>query len=87
MAKLKSAIKDDAEMAEFCNDLLASAHEAKTSIKARTISKRDLNAELLDAVNDLKAGKIGRVSVATRDGKVVESPVARARVATHMSQS
>jgi putative transcriptional regulator len=50
-------------------------------------AKRDLNAELLDAVNDLKAGKIGRVSVATRDGRVVESPVARARMAKHMSQS
>lgn len=87
MTKLKSAIKDDAEMAIFCNDLLASAREAKTSIKARTTFKRDLNAELLEAVNDLKAGKIGRVSVATRDGRVVESPVTRARIATHMSQS
>ncbi|CAN4268152.1 COG2944 Predicted transcriptional regulator [Methylophilaceae bacterium] len=49
-------------------------------------AKRDLNAELLESINDLKAGKVGRVSVVTRTGQVIESPVAKARIATHMTQ-
>ena len=50
---------------------------------------RDLNAELLEAIEaieDLEAGRVGRVSV-VRDGQVIESPVARARLATRLSQA
>jgi putative transcriptional regulator len=47
---------------------------------------RDLNAELLGAIEDLEAGRIGRVSV-LRDGQAMESPVARARMATRLSQA
>ncbi|WP_295880991.1 helix-turn-helix domain-containing protein [uncultured Thiohalocapsa sp.] len=47
---------------------------------------RDLNAELLDAIDDLKAGRIGRVTMVHGD-QVVESPVARARLATNLSQA
>jgi len=36
MTKLNSVVKEDAEMAKFCDDLLASAREAKAGIKART---------------------------------------------------
>lgn len=48
---------------------------------------RDLGAELLESVRELKSGQIGRVSVVTRDGRVVESPVARARVVSKLSQA
>lgn len=50
-------------------------------------AERDLGAELLDSVRELKAGKVGRVSVVTRDGRVVESPVAKARVVSKLSQT
>lgn len=50
-------------------------------------AKRDLNAELLEAIEDMKAGRVGRVSVVTHDGQVVVSPVAKARVATRLSQA
>jgi len=39
------------------------------------------------ALTDLHAGKIGRVSVVTADGRVVESPVARVRMSARLSQS
>lgn len=48
---------------------------------------RDLNAELLESIDQMQAGQIGRVSVVTRTGQVVESPVAKARIASRLSQS
>jgi putative transcriptional regulator len=48
---------------------------------------RDLNAELLESIDQMKAGQIGRVSVVTRTGQVIESPVAKARIASRLSQS
>lgn len=48
---------------------------------------RDLGAELLESVRELKAGQIGRVSVVTRDGRVINSPVAKARVVSNLSQA
>ncbi len=48
---------------------------------------RDLNAELLDAIRQVRAGQVGRVSVVTDDGRVIESPVARARLRARLSQS
>ena len=50
-------------------------------------AKRDLNAELLESIHQMKAGKIGRVSVAMRDGRVIDSPVAKARVISRLSQA
>ncbi|MDZ4313644.1 MAG: helix-turn-helix domain-containing protein [Azonexus sp.] len=50
-------------------------------------AKRDLGAELLESLHEMKAGKIGRVSVVTRDGRVVDSPVAKARVVSKLSQA
>lgn len=47
---------------------------------------RDLDGELLESIRELQAGKVGRVSVVTRDGRVIESPVARARVISQLSQ-
>ena len=58
---------------------------SETELLARD-AQRDLNAELLESINELKAGKIGRVSVVTRDGRVIESPVAKARVISRLSQ-
>lgn len=48
---------------------------------------RDLNAELLESIHQMQAGHIGRVSVVTRTGEVIESPVAKARIASGLSQS
>ncbi len=48
---------------------------------------RDLNAELLESINQMNAGQIGRVSVVTHTGQVIESPVAKARIASRLSQS
>ena len=50
-------------------------------------AERDLQAELLESIRQMKAGEVGRVSVVTRDGRVIESPVAKARVRTQLSQS
>ena len=50
-------------------------------------AKRDLNAELLEAMQDMQAGRVGRVTVVARDGRVVESPVARIRVMSKLSQA
>lgn len=47
----------------------------------------DLNAELLESINQMNAGQIGRVSVVPRTGQVIESPVAKARIASRWSQS
>lgn len=49
-------------------------------------AERNLDEELLASVREMKAGSVGRVSVVTRDGRVVESPVARARVVSKLSQ-
>ena len=48
---------------------------------------RDLNAELLESIRQMNAGEVGRVSLVTRDGKVIESPVAKARLMSRLSQS
>ncbi len=45
-------------------------------------AKRDLNAELLEFINDLRAGKVVRMSVTTRTGQVIESPVEKSLIAT-----
>jgi len=50
-------------------------------------AKRDLNAELLEAMGDMQAGRVARVSIVTRDGRVIESPVARVRVMSQLSQA
>jgi putative transcriptional regulator len=49
-------------------------------------SHRDLNAELLESIDQLRLGQIGRVSVVTRNGRVIESPIAKTRVAASLSQ-
>ena len=49
-------------------------------------AKRDLNAELLDGIGDLKRGVVGRVTV-LRDRKAVEVPAVKVRMATGLSQS
>jgi len=48
-------------------------------------AQRDLNAELLDSITRIKAGKVGRVSLVTRDVCVIESPVAKARIISRLS--
>lgn len=48
---------------------------------------RDLDAELREAAREMQAGNVGRVSVVSRDGRVVESPVAKARLTSRLSQS
>ena len=45
-------------------------------------AKRDLNAELLESINDLTAGKVVRMSVITRAGQVIESPVEKLLIST-----
>ena len=50
-------------------------------------AKRNLNEELLEAIKDMQAGQLGRVTVATRDGRVIESPIARVRVMSKLSQA
>lgn len=58
----------------------------ETELLARDAG-RDLNAELLDAIRQVRAGQVGRVSVVTDDGRVIESPVAKARLRARLSQS
>lgn len=48
---------------------------------------RDLNAELLASIEEMKVGKIGRVSLVTRTGRVIESPIAKIRLMAQFSQS
>jgi len=50
-------------------------------------AKRDLNAELVQGLRDLKAGRIGRVWKADEDGNIREVFAARARRAVALSQS
>jgi len=59
---------------------------SETQLLARD-AKRDLNAELLESISQMNAGKLGRVSVVASGGRVVESPVARVRVASRLSAS
>ena len=48
---------------------------------------RDLEAELQETLADMRAGRVGRVSVVTDEGRVIESPAARVRVMSRLSQS
>lgn len=50
-------------------------------------AQRDLNAELLEAAQQMRDGQLGRVSVVTRDKRVIESPIAKIRLSTKLSQS
>ena len=45
-------------------------------------AQRDLNAELLEAIHQMRSGQLGRVSVVTNDQRVAESPVAKIRITT-----
>lgn len=58
---------------------------SEKALQARD-AKRDLNAELLESVRDLKSGIVGRVTV-LRDGKTVEVPAVKVRMAAGLSQS
>ena len=49
-------------------------------------AKRDLNAELLESLDQLKCGEVGRVLVQNED-HFVESAIARVRLRTGMSQT
>jgi len=59
---------------------------SETELKALDAG-RDLNAELLKSLQEMQAGQIGRVSVVTGDNRVMESPVAKARLSSRLSQS
>jgi len=58
---------------------------SEKALQARD-AKRDLNAELLESVRDLKRGIVGRVTV-LRDGRAVEVPAVKVRMAAGLSQS
>ena len=49
-------------------------------------AKRDLNTELLESLEQLKRGEVGRVLV-QNEGRFVESAIARVRLSTGMSQN
>ena len=59
---------------------------SETELLARD-AQRDLNAELLESIAEMKADKIGRVSLITRDGRVISSPVAKTRISSKLSQT
>lgn len=44
-------------------------------------ARRDLNAELLESINNLNAGKVVRVSVVTRAGHLIEAPAEKSLLA------
>ena len=50
-------------------------------------AKRNLADELAESLKDLKAGKVGRVTVINREGKLVESAIAKVRIRTGLSQA
>lgn len=50
-------------------------------------AERDPDAELVDAIREMQAGQVEQVSVVTDDGRVIESPVAKARLRARLSQS
>lgn len=50
-------------------------------------AQRDLNSELLESINQMRSGQVGRISVVTRNGHVIDSPVAKARMASRLSQA
>jgi putative transcriptional regulator len=50
-------------------------------------AKRDLNAELLQGIRDVKAGRLGRIWKADADGKIREVFAARARTVAGLSQA
>ena len=58
----------------------------ETELLARDAG-RDLEAELQEAARELQAGTLGRVSLVSKDGRVVESPVAKARLSSRLSQA
>ncbi|MCI0560906.1 MAG: helix-turn-helix domain-containing protein, partial [Nitrososphaera sp.] len=47
---------------------------------------RDLNAELIRAARELKRGQVGRILNVQSDRRAVESPVAKVRFSTGLSQ-
>jgi DNA-binding transcriptional regulator YiaG len=49
-------------------------------------AERDLNAELLDAIDDLQAGRVSRMTI-VRDGQAVESRITRARPAAKLCRA
>lgn len=59
---------------------------SERSTRARD-AKRDIGAELLESVRDVKAGRIGTVWKADASGKVTIVSAARARHASKLSQS
>ena len=54
--------------------------------KAKTAGKSKVEAGLLEAVRDMKAGRAARVFVPDGKGGVVRSEVARARLASGLTQ-
>ncbi|MGH8614647.1 MAG: helix-turn-helix domain-containing protein [Gammaproteobacteria bacterium] len=59
-------------------------------IKKKVVERdasRDLNAELIRAARELKRGHVGRIVAVHSDGRTVESPVAKVRFSTGLSQA
>ena len=54
--------------------------------KAKTVGKSKAEVGLLEAVRDMKAGRAARVFVPDGKGGVVRSEVARARLASGLTQ-
>lgn len=50
-------------------------------------AERDLDAELVDAIREMQAGQVGRVSVVTDVGRVIESPGAKPGFRDRLSQA
>ena len=50
-------------------------------------AERDLDAELIEAASQLRDGEVGRVSLVLDDGRVIDSPVTKARLGTKLSQA
>jgi putative transcriptional regulator len=48
---------------------------------------RDLEAELREALEQLKRGEVGRILTQTGDGRFMESPLAAVRFKTGLSQA
>ena len=47
---------------------------------------RDLNAELLESIHQMQNGQVGRVSLVTRTGRVIESPITKTRLSARLTQ-
>ncbi len=52
---------------------------SEENIMARD-AKRDLEAELQESLSQIKAGKISRITIPVKEGKYIESDVARIRI-------